>query len=50
MRNRRIAMLLATIAFAIVTAFQFAATVTTAQAATPADSGISQPYSGLPYN
>lgn len=50
MRNRRIAMLLATIAFGIVVAFQFAAAVTTTQGATPAGSGISQPYSGLPYD
>lgn len=50
MRNRRIAMLLATIAFGIVMAFQFTVASTTSQATTSLDTGISQPNSGLPYD
>jgi hypothetical protein len=53
MRTGRIAILLATIAFSIVVAFQFTTVFSTAQLAHSPNqtaAGISQPNSGLPYN
>jgi hypothetical protein len=52
MRTGRIAIMLATFAFAIVAAFQFATVFGTADAAHPAQVSLadSGPNSGLPYN